>query len=199
VLYSDAQRYHDLAHPLAIEERAAWRLPHAKEEILAILELRRDTPTAARTVVELWPGTKVGDWGRGEAGTAGRTGLGQRGERASGYPRPGRSGAETGLTSRCRAEPRSRRADAAARVAGQGGPCHAGGALPAGRARHARVPPDPAGRPLAAQGTMAPPRATGRRSTRSAFRRSAGRPARPILRRLVRSRLRALLQEGAQG
>ena len=96
--------------------------------------------------------------GRGEAGTAGRTGLGHRGERASGYQRPGRPGTETGLASTCRAEPRSRRADAAAGVAGPGGPCQAGGACPAGRARHARVPPDPAGRPLAAHGTTSPPR-----------------------------------------
>ena len=41
---------------------AALRLPHAEEEILAILESRPYTPAVARTVVELWPGTKVGDW-----------------------------------------------------------------------------------------------------------------------------------------
>jgi len=46
----------------ALISAAALRLPHAEEEILAILESRRDTPAVARTVVELWPGTKVGDW-----------------------------------------------------------------------------------------------------------------------------------------
>ena len=46
----------------ALISAAALRLPHAEEEILAILESRRDTPAVARTVVELWPGTKIGDW-----------------------------------------------------------------------------------------------------------------------------------------
>jgi predicted MPP superfamily phosphohydrolase len=41
---------------------AALRLPHAEEEILAILESRRDTPAVARTIVDLWPGTKIGAW-----------------------------------------------------------------------------------------------------------------------------------------
>lgn len=46
----------------ALMAAAALRLPHAEEEILAILESRHDTPAVARTMVALWPGSKVGDW-----------------------------------------------------------------------------------------------------------------------------------------
>jgi predicted MPP superfamily phosphohydrolase len=49
----------------ALMSTAALRLPHAEEEVLAILESRRDTPAIARTMVDFWPGTKVGDWAAG--------------------------------------------------------------------------------------------------------------------------------------
>ncbi len=46
----------------ALISTAAMQLPHADLEILAILESRLDTSAVARTVVEFWPGTKVGEW-----------------------------------------------------------------------------------------------------------------------------------------
>ncbi len=46
----------------ALLAAAALRLPHAEDEVLAILDSRGGAPAVARTMVDLWPGSKVGDW-----------------------------------------------------------------------------------------------------------------------------------------